>query len=101
MESVVNFLSTFWDWLAGFWQWLIDVGLYVPRVLFAGLMDGAASIIETLPSPSFLGDINLMFGGIPGGVWWFANSFEFGAGLGMVGTALLLRFVLRRIPFVG
>lgn len=89
------------DALSKFGQWLLDALLWIPRKLWAELLDVFAKIIEAMPVPDFVAHAQNLFNGIPGSVIYFANFFAIGEGLTMVLGAYLLRFILRRIPFIG
>jgi hypothetical protein len=74
-------LETFGTWL---WQLVLS---------------GTASLLELVPVPLFLTDINPIT--IPSGVGFFLDPFELEYGLGIIVSAYIARFVLRRIPFIG
>lgn len=87
-------LSTFSDWLLGIVKWIPE---HVAKVV----LDGLATIIESIPA-------------LDVGITWTANAatafanagyvahaFALPEGIGMIATALLARFFLRRIPLIG
>ncbi len=87
--------------LDSFATWLKDVLLWVPRKLFQELMEALASVINAIPVPSWFNDLSSTFGSIPSEVWWLASVAEIPFGLGIVGSAYFLRFLIRRLPIVG
>jgi len=55
-------------------------------------------IVKLLPSSTNLSDIlNLM----PDSVWYFLNLFQFPLGFPLVLSAIVTRFIIRRIPLIG
>ncbi|MNZ72127.1 hypothetical protein D3C78_904970 [compost metagenome] len=82
-------------------QWLLDALLWLPKKLWQDLLDGLAVLIEAIPVPDFLANAGSFLGGLPTGVVYFFHFFAVPEGIAMICSALLLRFVLRRIPFIG
>lgn len=89
------------DALSKFGDWLKDLLLWIPRKVFELLMDGFASLIEVLPVPEFMITASNAFAGISGNVLFFASKFAIAEGLTIYLGALVLRFIIRRIPFFG
>lgn len=89
------------DWLNEFAAWLKDLLLWVPLKLWELFLDGLASVIEAIPAPDFITNAGGMFAAIPSSVMFFAEPLQLGTGLGIVTTAYVLRFLIRRIPVVG
>jgi len=87
--------------LSDFAEWLKDLLLWVPLKLWELLLDGLAGVLEAMPVPSFINSAQGYMNGIGGNVLWMLNVFAVPEGMAMVMSALLLRFVLRRIPFIG
>ena len=87
--------------LESFAQWLLDIFLWVPRKVWAGLLDGLASIVEGITPPEFMNAIAGYAAAVPSGVVWGLDMFAFAEGMAMVAAALLARFLLRRIPLIG
>lgn len=87
LQTVVDFFVEFFEWL----------GLF----FWNGMLDGLASVVEAIPAPGFLLNAGTYFGNIPGTIVYFFQFFAIAEGLAMITTALTLRFILRRIPFIG
>lgn len=87
--------------MADLMQFLKDVLLWVPRKLWAEILDGLASLLESIPTPDFVLQAKDAFAGIGGNVLFFAQKLAVGEGITMILAALLLRFLLRRIPLIG
>jgi hypothetical protein len=79
---------------------LIDIILWAPRMLFSWLIDAVEHMMSWLPEIQVV-DVENIFNGLGGQMLYFLTMFEFSYGLTAVMTALIARFVLRRIPFIG
>ena len=75
--------------------------LYLPRRLFEWLMEGLAWLVNALPIPDFVAAIPGLFAALPTGIPWAFYLFNLSAGLGIVLSAYVLRFLIRRLPIVG
>lgn len=93
------------DWLKGWLNeilnWFVKWAEWIPKKIYSSVMDGIASFINSIPVPSFMQDAAGAFAGIPSTVMFFASAFELGFGVKIVLAALVLRFILRRIPLIG
>lgn len=87
--------------LSDFATWLKDVLLWVPRKLWAELLEALAAVIQAIPVPDFFQTAKSAFTSIPPSVLFFAAKFAVPEGLTMILAAYALRFVLRRIPLIG
>lgn len=79
---------------------LIDIVLFVPRLIYGWLVDVIELMLGWLPEIQVV-DVQSLFNGLGGQLLYFLTVFEFGYGLTAVMTALIARFILRRIPFIG
>lgn len=79
---------------------LIDIVLFIPRLLFAGVVEIIELMLTWLPEIEVM-DLQSLFNNLGGQILYFLTVFEFGYGLTAILTALLARFILRRIPFIG
>lgn len=76
----------------------------VKFVLFFGLFFVVTEFVQVLTDSSLLPDataLNGVLGGIPSGVWFFLDLFNFSLGFPMVISAMVTRFIIRRIPVIG
>lgn len=98
-------LSSLFEFLAGLVekaaQWVLDLLLYVPRLLFGELCQGVVSLVSSIPVPAFVSDVGSFWSGIPSDVMFFVAPLRLGTGLSMIATAYGVRFLIRRLPFVG
>lgn len=84
-----------------FAQWLKDTLLWIPRKLWAEMLEALSGLIDAIPVPDFINTASGYMHGIPSGILWTLNMFAVPEGMLMIGAALVLRFVLRRIPLIG
>lgn len=84
-----------------FAQWLKDLLLWLPLKIWELITDGLASVLEAIPVPDFINQAQGFMNMIPGNILWVLNLFAVPQGMTMIMAALLLRFVLRRIPLIG
>ncbi len=69
--------------------------------IFLVVADGLLFLLEAIPVPEWLQQAGINVAAIPPGVWYFLGPFQFGAGLSWLLSALLLRFMIRRLPVIG
>lgn len=89
------------QWLTDFAQWLLDALLWIPRWLWSEVLQALSALINSIPVPDSLGVWTSSIGSLPANVIWFLDLLQFRAGLAMVISALIARWVLRRIPLIG
>ena len=89
------------DLLGDFASWLKDLLLWVPRKLWAELLDGFAALLTAIPVPDFVHTAQSAFGGIPTSVIFFATKFAVPEAIAMALAAYGIRFLIRRIPVIG
>ena len=105
--SNVAAISISCDWydlpcnLSAFSTWILQILLWIPLKVISLLLDGLASLIEAMPALNFGTTWANNVGTAFAGAGYVADVFALQQGIIMMCTALLLRFVLRRIPFVG
>jgi len=94
MDKLIEFLQRI---LA----WLVDLLLWVPRKLYELFLDGVATVIEAIPVPGFMDNLGDMLAGLHPAIAYFSAPLQISVGLTWVFSALVLRFLIRRIPVVG
>lgn len=94
-------METLTNWFDKALDWLLDVLLYIPKKIYEWLLDSFAWIIENIPVPDFFTSMAGAFANTPLGVVYFLDIFLINEGLAIVLAAYLLRFIIRRIPFIG
>ena len=109
LEKITNWLGQtvqkVLDWFLGLvtdvLDWALELVAWIPRELWASLLDALAGALEAIPAPDFLSQAGSFFGGIPENIVYFFQFFAVADGLGFIISALLLRFLVRRIPVIG
>lgn len=72
--------------------------------VFFGLFFVVTEFVQVLIGSGLLPDsssLNGVFAGIPSGVWYFLDLFNFSLGFSMILSAYATRFIIRRIPVIG
>ena len=82
-------------------QWLLDAIKDAFEWVFEQLVDAAVVLLSLIPVPDWLANAAGLFDAVPSGIWWMWQYFEIGYGIGVMVGALVLRFILRRIPIIG
>jgi len=104
-ESLTDWLLTpitaLFKWLNDFIEWLFKYFNDLPSFVFDWFADGIISFFNIMPVPDFFNNVHSGVGSIPSGVWFFCGCLNFTYGVTVVFSAYLLRFILRRIPFIG
>ena len=105
--SNVAAVSMSCDWydlpcnLSAFSTWILQILLWIPLKVMSLLLDGLATVIEAIPSLSFGTTWSSNVGTAFANAGYLADVFALQQGIIMMCTALLARFILRRIPFIG
>ncbi|GKT13067.1 MAG: hypothetical protein ISEC1_P2065 [Thiomicrorhabdus sp.] len=76
----------------------IDALLWIPRVLFSFFVDGLIVLFNLIPVPVFIADID--FSGFEP-FHYFFDVFSIYWGLSLILSALVSRFIVRRLPVIG
>jgi len=79
--------------------WL-EIFLFFPRHIFSWSLSALEYAIDNLPVIDIV-DPATLTSGFTGDLVYFLSIMEFDYGMGAVSTALMARFVLRRIPLIG
>ena len=58
-------------------------------------------VIDLFIPDSLIPNLNTLFDLVPSSLWYFLNLIEFPLGISLVISALLARFVIRRLPIIG
>lgn len=88
-------------WLVAAVQWCFDLLLKLPLHLWVLVLGGLQDAVNAIPVPSFFSSAASYVGQIPPLVAYLASGMEVPYGLGVITSAWLLRFILRRIPLIG
>jgi len=85
-------MSDFFNTIMDFFEWLL-------YSIIDSVLGGIAYLVELLPVPDFIANMPTIT--IPAGVAYFAGPANIPGGLAMIATAYGIRFLIRRLPFVG
>lgn len=66
-----------------------------------GTLNGVVDIVGAIPVPDWAQNPGSFASLIPSSVAYFGGIFQVGFGAGVCSSAYGLRFILRRIPFIG
>lgn len=76
----------------------------IVKFVVLGVIVAVASLVLSELSqllPDFTASVDSSFAAIPGFVWYMLGFFDFSHGFALVLSAVLARFAIRRIPFIG
>lgn len=94
-------LSDFAAWLRNVFsdvaQFFIDMFLNLLDWIWAAFI----ALIDTLPIASTVEQAAGLFSAIPSSVWYFMNICQIPLGIVSILSAYLIRFLIRRLPFIG
>lgn len=89
------------EWIGDALQWIYDFLLWLPRKLWQQLLEAFAAFFAAIPVPGFMTLAASYASSVPAEALWALDLFAVSTGLQMVLSALLLRFLIRRLPLVG
>lgn len=81
-------------------DWFVSCILFLPRIIFWAGNQLLEVVIDELP-PLDIVDPSTLTSGFTGDLLFFLTLMEFQYGLGAIASALVARFILRRVPFIG
>lgn len=94
-------MTGFSDWLLSILQdilqFFVDAVVAVADWLYQALLD----LISTSFIVGLITSAGELFAAIDPSVWYFMNIFQIPFGITVITSAYLLRFLVRRIPFIG
>lgn len=94
-------MSAFGDWLLSILreilQFFVDLVIQVADWLWQSLLE----LISSSFIMGLLTSAGELFTNISPSVWYFMNLMQLPFGITVVSSAYLLRFLVRRIPFIG
>ncbi|MCW8827519.1 MAG: hypothetical protein OQK94_00520 [Gammaproteobacteria bacterium] len=81
--------------------WLWEVIIFLPKLLWDYLGDAVVTYVEEMEVPTWMENASNLGSVITPEMAYFMQGFALAEGLAIIGAALLLRFILRRIPIIG
>lgn len=94
-------MSFLLHWLASALQWLFNFVVGIPLHVFSLLLSGLAAMFNAIPAPSFFAQASGWIGNMPPLLAFLLSSLHIADGVGILVAAYTLRFLIRRIPFIG
>ena len=82
-------LDSLYKLLQDFWNWILD-----------SILDVFFGVLDAIPVPSFVADLSGYASQLGGATYWL-DVLNIGTGITMVFSAYIIRFSIRRIPFIG
>lgn len=82
------------DAIFDFFKWLYD---FIINSIFEGII----IMLEQIPVPDFISDISTNASAIGGQAAFYMGVFRIDDGVLIVISALSLRFIIKRLPFIG
>jgi len=83
------------------WDKLEELLLWIPKKIWAWILEQVGDAIDAIPVPSFFSDASSALSRIPSEVGYFIEPLNLGTGISMIITAYVIRFTIRRIPIIG
>ena len=97
-------MAAFADWLAKVvgdtLKWIKDYFVWLWNKIWNGLLDTIANLLESLAVPSWVTEASAVVSALPPEVIWLLDPFEIGTGLAIIGSAYILRWQMKWIPFL-
>ncbi len=84
-------------WL--FIVWFFDEALIFLQQTWDSFISSFAFLVESIPVPDFMQNVSAL--SLPSSVLFYASAFNLPIGLGIIVSAYIVRFFIRRIPLVG
>jgi hypothetical protein len=94
VQALIAYLQQFFQWLLGFVDWIF---IEFFDVVCAALL----AVLNALPLPTWWTTAGASLAALPPGVLYYGQMFDFGTGFAIIVTAVGLRFLIRRLPFIG
>jgi hypothetical protein len=94
LTFLIPYIQQILTWLLGFVDWIC--------IEFFKLVCAACvAVLAAIPVPAFFASAGSFAAGLPPGVLYYGQVIDLGFGFPILFTAIGLRFLIRRIPFIG
>lgn len=94
-------MTGFGDWLLSILQEILQFFVEAVVAIADWLYQALLDLISTSFIVGLISSAGELFTAIDPSVWYFMNIFEIPFGITVISSAYLLRFLVRRIPFIG
>jgi hypothetical protein len=94
MDFLIKYIAQILTWIVSFVQWVGDLAVTT-------ILGALITLLNAIPVPSWMTSAPSVLAGVPSGVIWIFQILQLPAGLVILLSAWLLRFLIRRIPLIG
>lgn len=94
-------MTGFGDWLLSILQEILQFFVNAVVAIADWLYQALLDLISTSFIVGLISSAGELFTAIDPSVWYFMNIFEIPFGITVISSAYFLRFLVRRIPFIG
>lgn len=101
MGTLQRILAAILQFFADVVVWLVEFVVWLIVKWFTLIFDALIAVLNAIPVPTWLTSLATNIGGLDSGVLYFLQPLQLGTGLTWIFSAYLLRFLIRRIPFIG
>lgn len=99
--GISEFLTSLYTGLKDFLMYLLNFFFYTVYLLVTTVLNSIVLLLNSIPRPSFFGVIEQTFCNNLGLIGYFASQVNFSTPISMIMSAYVLRFIIRRIPYIG
>lgn len=85
--------------LACQWSWIVDEAKSLFVWFSEQIFNGVVAVLHAIPVPSWASNVGSL--SLPSEVAWAASAFELPYAGTVIASAYAIRFVIRRLPFIG
>jgi len=82
-------------------KWLLDLVLWVPREIYAELMESVLGLLQELDTGEGVQLMSSSYGELDGFIRYVIAGLNLEYGLSILFGAYVIRFLIRRIPVIG
>lgn len=85
-------------------QYIQDIVNFItalPLHLFSLLLQACSAVLNWIPAPAFFSNLSGWIGSIPPLAAYLLGALQIGSLVTILVSAFTLRFIIRRIPFIG
>ncbi|WP_411959587.1 hypothetical protein ACK56M_14640 [Pseudomonas sp. s4] len=94
-------MSGFADWLLDILQQILQFVVDIPFAVIDWLWRALLNLIDSSFIVDAIENAAALFSQIPASVWYFMDMMQLTVGIPLITSAYFLRFLIRRIPFIG
>lgn len=97
-DWVADWFNDFKNWVSGIWDDFVEFLHDLPVDIFESLLDGIASVLESIPVPDFIqGGLGQLLAGIDPSILYFINRSGFAEALSLLGAGFAFRMVRKLV----